>query len=252
MIGYIYCLLTGAIVLILKQRDMLQERDIQARMLYGSAIAHEVINPLQGSAMIADIFIKALQGKDRPGQISQKDFEDIKGLLHPFKESNTAALKTVDRMLTLVRTGLADADDIGIYDIDECVKDALKSYGLNDKNLKRIQIEKENSFAFKGSKHFVGHVINNLICNALKYAGSESKIEIWYEGRELHFKDNGFGIAPSKLPHIFQAFDKGGTTTGTGVGLPFCKQVMEGIGGNIECRSTLGKGTEFILTFLHV
>lgn len=249
MLGYIYCLLTGAILLILKHRDMLQARDLQSRVLYGAAVAHEVINPLQGSAMIADVLINTFKGKDRPDQLSQEAFEGIKGLLDPFKENSTAALKTVDRLLTLVRTDVDKADDIGIYDIDECVESALKSYGLNEKSLSRIQVNKENSFEFKGSKHFMGHVINNLISNALKYAGANSKIEIWYEGQELHFKDDGQGISANKLPYIFRAFDKNGSTEGTGVGLPFCKRVMEGMGGDIECKSHLGKGTEFILKF---
>ncbi len=249
MLGYIYCLLTAAIVLILKQRDILQERDLQSRTLYGAAVAHEVINPLQGSAMMADIFIKAFKDKSRVEEISQEAFDDIKGLLAPFKETSVAALKTVDRLLTLVRTDIAEADDMGIYDIGDCVESVLKSYGINDNGLNRVKVIKGNSFEFKGSKHFVSHVIKNLIGNALKYADSDGDIEIWCEGRELHFKDSGRGIAPEKLPYLFEAFDKSGSTIGTGVGLPFCKRVMESMGGSIECKSVLGKGTEFVLTF---
>lgn len=250
MLGYIYCLLTGAIVLILKQRDFLQELELQTKALYGAAVAHEVINPLQGSAMMADILINRYKDKDSPSQMSQEEFNDIKALLTPFKESSIAALKTVDRMLTLMRTDISEADDIGVYDINNCVEDALKTYGLNNNNLGCITVKKANSFKFKGSKYFVNHVINNLISNALKYAGTGSQIQIWYEGEELHFADNGHGIDPQRLPFIFEPFDKKGSTQGTGVGLPFCKRVMESLGGSIECISTLGKGTEFVLKFV--
>jgi Na+/proline symporter/signal transduction histidine kinase len=249
-LGYIYCALTAVIVFILKQRDMLQERELQARVLYGTAIAHEVINPLNGSAMMANILVKVFRGKSNPKQISQEDFESIKSLLIPFKESSVAALKTVERMLNLVRNDVDAADDMGLYDINKCVELALKSYcSLNDRERIRVKVRPEYSFMFKGSKHFICQVIHNLISNSLKYAGPNSNMEIWYEGRELHFKDNGCGIAPAKLTHLFQPFYKNGETYGTGVGLPFCKRVMEGIGGNIECKSELGKGTEFILTF---
>jgi len=249
LLGYIYCFLTGAIALILKQRDMLQERDLQTRMLYGAAVAHEVINPLQGSAMMADVLVNAFKGKSNVNDIKQADFDDIKKLLKPFKESSLAALKTVDRMLTLVRTDISEADDISIYNINDCVNKALKSYGFSDKNLKRIEVKRENSFEFKGSKHFICHVLNNLISNALKYTGSHSKIQIWYEGRELHFKDNGPGIESERISNIFEAFDKKGRIAGTGVGLPFCKRVMESMGGSIECISELGSGAEFVLKF---
>ncbi|MDF3047887.1 MAG: putative periplasmic sensor histidine kinase [Candidatus Midichloriaceae bacterium] len=248
MLGYIYCFLTAGIIMILKQRDILQEKELQTRVLYGAAIAHEVINPLQGSAMIADTLLNTFKGK-RAKDIKEKDFEDIKALLRPFKETSTNALKTVDRILTLVRTDISEADDIGMYAINDCVESTLKSYNLSEKRLARINVNKNNSFKFKGSKHFVGHVIANLISNALKYAGPQSSIEIWYENNKLHFKDNGYGIAPEKLPYIFEPFDKKGSTIGTGVGLPFCKRVMESMGGSIECTSELGKGTEFVLRF---
>jgi signal transduction histidine kinase len=228
---------------------MLQERDLQSRLLYGTAVAHEVINPLQGSSMMADILLDAFKDKERPDQLSQEDFEGIKGLLEPFKEASAAALKTIDRMLNLVRTDVSAAEDIDIYGIHTCVEDAIKSYGLNSNDKKRINIQSKGSFKFKGSKHFICHVINNLISNSFKYSGPNSRIEIWYEERELHFKDNGSGIAPNKLPYLFQPFDRNGETRGTGIGLPFCKRIMEGIGGSISCISTLGVGTEFILTF---
>ncbi|MFN5382442.1 MAG: sensor histidine kinase, partial [Alphaproteobacteria bacterium] len=181
--------------------------------------------------------------------IKKEEFESIKGLLRPFKESATAALKTVDRMLTLVRTDISEADDIGVYNINDCVDATLKSYGLSDQRLARINVNKSNSFKFKGSKHFVSHVISNLISNALKYAGPQSSIEIWYKDHELHFADNGYGIEPERVSCIFDPFDRQGNTIGTGIGLPFCRKVMESMGGSIECKSTLGKGAEFILKF---
>jgi signal transduction histidine kinase len=249
MLGYIYCFLTVAIVLGLKHRDALQEKELEAKVLYGAAIAHEMVNPLQGAAMMSDIFIEAFKNKTHPDQISLDDFNDIKELLEPFQRNTKLALKTIDRMLTLVRTDISEADDIGDYNITDCVEDTLKSYGLSEQRLARVNVNKKNSFKFKGSKHFVGHVIANLISNALKYAGPQSSIEIWYENNELHFKDNGYGIAPEKLPYIFEPFDKKGSTRGTGVGLPFCKRVMESMGGSIECTSELGKGAEFVLKF---
>ncbi len=252
MLGYIYCVLTAAIVLILKQRDMIKERELQSRLLYGAAVAHEVINPLQGSAMMADVLIDAFGDKERPDQISLEDFEGIRDLLKPFKETSATALKTIDRMLNLVRTDISAAEDMGTYDINDCVENALSVYGLSNYERNRIKVNSEKSFRFKGSKNFVCHVINNLISNALKYAGPDSIIEIWYEDRELHFKDNGRGISPDKLPYLFQPFERNGETSGTGVGLPFCKQIMDGIGGSIDCRSVPNKGTEFVLTFILV
>ncbi|MDF3046930.1 MAG: putative periplasmic sensor histidine kinase, partial [Candidatus Midichloriaceae bacterium] len=166
MLGSIYCFLTGAIVLIMKYRDVLKEKEIESKVLYGAAVAHEVINPLQSASMMADALLKAFKNK-KFEEVNKEDFEDIKELLEPFKQNTQAALKTVDRMLTLVRTDISEADDIRVYSINECVESTLKSYGLSEQRLARVNVNKKNSFKFKGSKHFVGHVIANLISNAL-------------------------------------------------------------------------------------
>ena len=248
MLGYMYCFLTAGIILMLKQRDILQAKELETRVLYGAAVAHEVVNPLQGAAMMADTLLKAF-GSKNVEDLNKQEFNEIKELLAPFKASSIGALQTVDRMLTLVRTDISKADDIGVYNIEECVEKALKGYGVNNENVSNIKIDARNSFRFRGSKHFVSHCISNLISNALKYAGDGSEINIWYQDNALHFADNGNGIDAEEMPYIFEPFNKKGSTKGTGVGLPFCKKVMESMNGSIECVSTPETGTEFVLTF---
>jgi two-component system, NtrC family, sensor kinase len=66
---------------------------------------------------------------------------------------------------------------------------------------------------------------------------------------EIKVRDNGTGIAPDILPHIFEPF----MTTkehghGTGLGLAIARGIMERHMGSIEVESELGQGTTFILT----
>ena len=66
----------------------------------------------------------------------------------------------------------------------------------------------------------------------------------------LIVKDTATGIPKDFLPKIFDQFEtKKSTSGGTGLGLAFCKMVMESYGGKIECNSELGKYTEFVLSF---
>lgn len=65
-------------------------------------------------------------------------------------------------------------------------------------------------------------------------------------------KDNGTGIHPEDLHHIFKRFYRSRFSQdkqGIGLGLPLAKMIVEAHGGVIEVSSILGKGTEFILTF---
>ncbi|MFH1769286.1 MAG: hybrid sensor histidine kinase/response regulator, partial [Parcubacteria group bacterium] len=70
-----------------------------------------------------------------------------------------------------------------------------------------------------------------------------------YKGGELTItvKDNGKGISAEDLSHVFDSFFTKGKKGGTGLGLAYCKQVVEAHGGSIDVESELGKGTMFTI-----
>jgi signal transduction histidine kinase len=62
--------------------------------------------------------------------------------------------------------------------------------------------------------------------------------------------DTGSGIPQQALPHIFAPFfSTKRTSGGAGMGLTFCKRVMEAFGGSIRCESAEGEYTTFALEF---
>lgn len=236
-----------AVLYFMRQNENMHAANIQSKLVYSSAIAHEVRGPMSSADMMADIVIKAFKNKTSPEQLSDQDFNRISDLAPYFKDNSAKALATIDRILNSIRVDIASADDTGLYDIDTCVREALKIFTPKDRE--RIHLDSSNAFEFQGSFYFLNYALTNLIDNALKHSGSNSKIDIWYQNGALHIKDNGLGISASRLPYIFNAFDKIGSTRGTGVGLAFCQRVMEGLNGSIECYSEEGKYTEFVLKF---
>ncbi|MEO0246568.1 MAG: GAF domain-containing sensor histidine kinase [candidate division WOR-3 bacterium] len=97
-------------------------------------------------------------------------------------------------------------------------------------------------------KSQLSEVFEYIIINAIEAMPGGGKIEIWMErekgGVSIFIKDYGVGIPPEILPHIFDPFF---TTKkeGYGLGLYNAKQILLGLGGDIECTSELGKGTVF-------
>ena len=66
-------------------------------------------------------------------------------------------------------------------------------------------------------------------------------------------KDNGSGIHPEDLHHIFKRFYRSRyskDTQGIGLGLPLVKSVVEAHNGTVEVDSRLGEGTSFVMNFL--
>jgi len=98
------------------------------------------------------------------------------------------------------------------------------------------------------------HVLFNLLKNALYYIEAANKGEIYIRAEKtpdaniLHFKDTGKGMASSMMPYVFERFYSK-TQHGTGIGLAFCKSVIESFGGKISCESVEGEHTTFILEF---
>jgi signal transduction histidine kinase len=97
-------------------------------------------------------------------------------------------------------------------------------------------------------------IFGNLIANAINYTqeGGEIKIVVDLAGINLRVKviDNGFGIADKHLEKIFERFyrvkdEKTRFITGTGLGLPIVKGLLESMGGFINVESTPGKGSVF-------
>ena len=97
-------------------------------------------------------------------------------------------------------------------------------------------------------------VLLNLIGNASKFTQNKGQIEIRLEEADsfltIEVSDNGPGIPPQKLEHLFDSFYeiRDGSTGGTGssgLGLAIVKSLVELHGGKVWATSTLGKGSQF-------
>jgi len=90
-------------------------------------------------------------------------------------------------------------------------------------------------------------VLSNLVANALRYtpAGGAVWLVCRVENRwvVLEVQDNGPGISPEDLPHVFDRFYKARDSSGMGLGLSIAKQLVDAHGGEIAALSQPGEGT---------
>jgi len=101
-------------------------------------------------------------------------------------------------------------------------------------------------------------IFGNLIANAINYTPEGGKIVVKAgkadDGQiEVQVADNGFGIAPKYHDKIFERFyrvkdDNTRFITGTGLGLPIVKSLLDGMSGTITLDSDMGKGATFTVT----
>ena len=109
-----------------------------------------------------------------------------------------------------------------------------------------------------GDPHLMELAVMNLIENAAKYSTPPAHIEVTLENQTdwivLTVADNGIGIPPEDLEHIFERFytvDKAHSRKmgGSGLGLSIVENVVKKHHGKISVASTLGQGTTFTLKF---
>ena len=104
---------------------------------------------------------------------------------------------------------------------------------------------------------WTSEAIGNIVKNALDHTEAGGEIHISWEHSPImlrvYISDNGSGIAPEDIHHIFKRFyrsKKSLDTQGIGLGLPLAKSIIGGQDGIISVQSSLNKGTMFTLSFL--
>jgi signal transduction histidine kinase len=110
--------------------------------------------------------------------------------------------------------------------------------------------------AVMGSPSFLRRVVTNLIMNAFKYGSEGGRIDLSLAAEDglavIRVADDGIGIPPEDLPHIFEFLYRGRQARrnpdgGLGLGLSLVRQIVERHGGTITAESEEGKGTSMIV-----
>jgi|694.fasta_scaffold09510_10 two-component system phosphate regulon sensor histidine kinase PhoR len=134
--------------------------------------------------------------------------------------------------------------------IDKTYKPLIRSRGGD------IQLEVEDGLMIFADKLHFKNVIVNLLDNAIKYCREAPQIMI-KAGRDqdqikISIQDNGIGMSPENVKHIFDKFYRIPTgnlhdVKGFGLGLNYVKLIIKQHGGNIKVNSELDKGSEFCI-----
>jgi signal transduction histidine kinase len=112
------------------------------------------------------------------------------------------------------------------------------------------------SLYFLSDRQLLGRMLDNLLSNAIKYTAPGKNV--WMSVSEekdavsIKVRDEGVGIQPDELPHLFSKYSKISSqpTNGeasTGLGLAIVKRICEELKGKITCESTLGEGSIFTI-----
>ncbi|MGH7727825.1 MAG: sensor histidine kinase, partial [Vulcanimicrobiaceae bacterium] len=97
----------------------------------------------------------------------------------------------------------------------------------------------------EGDERRLGELVANLVGNARRYARTRITVRVASEGDValLVVGDDGPGVAPDLVPHLFERFAKTPDSPGSGLGLAICRWIVAAHGGTIDYAD----GSEFIV-----
>ena len=241
----------GTIVIIedITRRVQLEEQlQISEKMasigLLAAGVAHEVNTPLTGISSFTQMLLEGADSEDPRTRLLQK-----------IERQTFRAAKIVNGLLNLSRPAQAGAD-MAPVDINTVINDvlALLEHQLQ---LHHVTVRRELSerpLVVLGLEHKLQQVFLNLLLNArdampkggwLSVATRDQAGQVMVE-----VADTGSGIPNEYLARIYDPFfTTKATGQGTGLGLSITYGIVREHHGSIDCESSVGQGTRFILEF---
>ena len=168
----------------------------------------------------------------------------------------------------LLKLSKFDANTIKFNRKEEKIKDIIDQAQQNVEtlcDLRKIKIETIPDFGqapFRNPEvvcdiKWQVEAITNIIKNCVEHSESGTKISIKYGKNDLYseilIEDQGSGIDPEDLKHIFERFYKGKNSRkdSVGIGLSLAKTIIEKDNGYITVESEIGKGSKFCIRYLN-
>ncbi len=244
-----------------QEKELLEAR--RSTMLSMAAqIAHELRTPLASvrAAMhglreflpeLAEAYRSNTPPAYTPHRIPSAHLETLQKVPDDVSRVVDRANHLINMVLMNARGDLEEQKGYSNFSVRECIEDALRFYPFLEGERELVQLSGAD-FLARGSDVLYCYVIYNLLKNALDAHKSAGKgtIEITLQPADgqgrVCFRDTCSGISPVHLSRIFDEFYSGkGPGTGNGMGLSFCKRVLTGFGGSIDCCSEQGVYTEF-------
>jgi signal transduction histidine kinase len=222
-------------VLIVAQ-DLSEGRRLEeAQQRFLARAAHELRTPLSAITFAAELLVT--KGDDDP--VARRRF------LGHILAGAERMRRLSDSLLKLARVGWGtrepelepvDLSDV-VHAAAEMANPLAESAGLD------VTIEGPSAWVV-ADPALLEQALLIPITNAIQHSDPGKTVRLCISGSSVTVEDEGGGIAEEDLPHLFERFYTGeGSSGGTGLGLPICRDLVEKMDGEVSIRSRMGLGT---------
>ena len=224
--------------------SVLERNEMEAWQKLIRVLTHEIMNSITPIISLSE----TLSERGIPKLLGEKEYSIMLQAMQTIHRRSKGLLEFVENYRRLTRIPTPVCTKVSITEL--CM------------DLKKLFPEEYIHFEIPSSdltlyidRAQIAQVLINLLKNAREACGRQSDKDIRVEviispagNKLLTVSDNGEGILPDVLDKIFVPFFTT-KTSGSGIGLSLCKQIMTLHEGSINVKSESGKGSKFILTF---
>ncbi len=231
------------------QQAQLQMQSEQLRNSLLSSVSHDLRTPLATIAVTVSSLL------DESGET---DVASKREILQTVVDESNRVSRQVENLLDMARLNsgtIALSRDWHVF--EELIGIALErmhreldGYGV------RVKIADDFPLLL-ATEHLLEQVFVNLLDNAVRYTPKGSQIEISAvrvaERAEIRIADNGPGLPPGTEKKVFEQFFRGSSHVadgrrGIGLGLTFCRRIVEAHGGQMRAVNRQAGGAEFVIS----
>jgi signal transduction histidine kinase/CheY-like chemotaxis protein len=237
--------------------DITAEREIdRLKTEFVSLVSHELRTPLSSIKAYAEILSK------KP----DRDIDQQVEFLRIINEETDRLTRLINDILNITKIEERRIDlAMRPVDIGRVIEKSVAAHrsSAQRKDIKIVEDVQKEIPEIHGDEDTLMQVLTNLLNNAVKYSPEGREVRVtaqhsqWDSGFngavEVSVRDNGVGIPHDDIERIFEKFYRIDRPfirdqTGTGLGLYFCKYILERHGGRIWAESEEGKGSTFFFT----
>ena len=221
--------------------------DMKTRFL--ANISHELRTPVTLLAGMMELMNERAGTKDRQLEIAYNNSRKLQYMVEEILD--LSRMETSEAKMNLQSSEIAPLLMRMVYAFETFIAKEQLSLSFSERNTKGVFVSIDEGMLEK--------VVNNLVYNAIKFNESGGWIKaisfVSDDGKEFIFliTNSGSGIKDEDLPHVFERFYQGDTTTpkaeGVGIGLSLVKEFTSLMGGTADVTSSRKQGTAFTLRF---
>jgi two-component system, NtrC family, nitrogen regulation sensor histidine kinase NtrY len=238
-------------------QNELEEKEMEAWQNLVRVLTHEIMNsvtPISSLAGIVEEEIKPYIDDENGHQLTHDQISDIHLSLQTISKRSEGLIQFVKEFRSLTNVPKPKPVSIHVAELLEELS-VLHRKDLTQNNIQIKMSVYPEDLTISADKNQIEQVLINLLKNAIQaFEEQEEKtIELKAYLNEksrtvISIADNGSGIDPEAMEKIFIPFF---TTkkNGSGIGLSLSRQIMRQHQGTLTVKSTVGKGTEFMLRF---